>query len=229
MTSIHGLLYSKPLVSPETPADHAHPHPHPMLHVQQLASSPSLACLCGGSGAGSCSVCSLLPAPLVLASCLHCSRKGSALGSGEGSPLGSDGGLAVGSGEGSVLGFREGSGMGFIEGSALGSGEGLGVASVEGPQLGFGEGSRVGPNSMISPSPQLADSDDTIYKLCHLNRDQLRILWHQRLGHLHSRHVTDLHKLAQGVPSVLIATELDFCSVCAGAKLHYADHSATDS
>ena len=71
VTSIHGLLYSEPLFPPETPADHAHPCPCSKLHVQQLASSPSLACLCGGSGEGSCTVCSLLLAPPVSASCLH--------------------------------------------------------------------------------------------------------------------------------------------------------------
>jgi hypothetical protein len=38
-----------------------------------------------------------------------------------------------------------------------------------------------------------------------LTRDQLRILWHQRLGHLHSRRVSDLHRYAQGVPQVPIA------------------------
>jgi hypothetical protein len=54
-------------------------------------------------------------------------------------------------------------------------------------------------------------------------------LWHQRLGHLHSRRVSDLHKYARGVPHVPIATELDSCPVCAGAKLRRAACSTTDS
>ena len=106
---------------------------------------------------------------LQLLALIGCSREGSAVGSGEGSAFGSDGGLAVGSGEGSVLGFREGSGMGSVEGSVLGSGEGLGVGSEEGPELGSREGSAVGPGPMTSLSPQLADPDDTVYWLCHLN------------------------------------------------------------
>ena len=109
-TPIHGLLYSEPLVPPLTPADCAHPHPHPKLHVQCLASSPSLACPCDGSREGSCSACS----PLQVASCPHCSWIGSAVGSGEGSAVGSGEGSAVGSGEGSVLGSREGPDVGAL-------------------------------------------------------------------------------------------------------------------
>jgi hypothetical protein len=60
------------------------------------------------------------------------------------------------------------------------------------------------------------------YVLCHLTRDQLRILWHQRLGHIHSRRVSKMHKHADGIPPVPIATELDTCPVCAHAKLRKA-------
>jgi hypothetical protein len=60
------------------------------------------------------------------------------------------------------------------------------------------------------------------YLLCHLTRDQLRILWHQRLGHIHSRRVSKMHKHADGIPPVPIATELDTCPVCAHAKLRKA-------
>jgi hypothetical protein len=65
------------------------------------------------------------------------------------------------------------------------------------------------------------------YVLCHLTRDQLRILWHQRLGHIHSRRVSKMHKHADGIPPVLIATELDTCPVCAHAKLHKAARGPT--
>ena len=62
-----------------------------------------------------------------------------------------------------------------------------------------------------------------------LTRNQLRILWHQRLGHLHSRRASDLHRFVVGVPSLPIATELDNCPVCARAKLRKADRSKVDS
>jgi hypothetical protein len=85
-----------------------------------------------------------------------------------------------------------------------------------------------------APSPSLeelmfAPADDSTYLLRHLTRDQLRILWHQRLGHLHSRRVSDLHRFAQGVPSVPIATELDTCPICAQAKLRKAARGVESS
>ena len=110
-------------------------------------------------------------------------------------------------------------GLGSREGPGLGSREGLGVGSREGSGVG----------SVASLSPQLTDPDDAVYQLCHLNQDQLRILWHQHLSHLHFHHVSDLHKYAQGVPSVPIASELDSCPMCVHAKLHHADRSAADS
>jgi hypothetical protein len=67
------------------------------------------------------------------------------------------------------------------------------------------------------------------YTLSYLSRDQQRILWHHRLGHLHSRRVSDVHKYAQGVPSVPIAGELDKCPVCLHAKLRKAAASKVDS
>jgi hypothetical protein len=65
--------------------------------------------------------------------------------------------------------------------------------------------------------------------LSSLSRDQQRILWHQRLGHLHSRRVSDVHKYARGVPSVPITGELDKCPVCLHAKLRKAAACKADS
>ena len=128
---------------------------------------------------------------------------------------------ALGSGEGMVLGLA----------SALGSGEGAvsGLNHVSAPCSGscFREGSPLAP---VAPPPALiTDPPATAYHLCHLNHDQLHVLWHQCLGHFHSRHMSNLHKYAQGLPFVPIATELDSCPICARAKLHHADWSAVDS
>jgi hypothetical protein len=67
------------------------------------------------------------------------------------------------------------------------------------------------------------------YTLSHLSRDQQRILWHQRLGHLHSRRVSEAHKFARGIPPVPIAGDLDKCPVCLHAKLRKAAASKVDS
>jgi hypothetical protein len=88
------------------------------------------------------------------------------------------------------------------------------------------------PVACDTPSPRtVADpADSTSYMIRHLTRDQLRILWHQRLGHLHSHHqVNDLHKYAIGVPNVPIASELDTCPVCIQAQLRHADRSKDSS
>jgi hypothetical protein len=55
-----------------------------------------------------------------------------------------------------------------------------------------------------------------------LLRDQQWLLWHQHFAHLHSRCLSNMHRHADGVPKVPIATELDSCPVCATAKLQKA-------
>jgi hypothetical protein len=60
-----------------------------------------------------------------------------------------------------------------------------------------------------------------------LSRDQLRLLWHQCLGHIHSCRISKMQEAANGIPKVPIATELDTCPVCAHAKLHKAAHGPT--
>ena len=67
------------------------------------------------------------------------------------------------------------------------------------------------------------------YMVNHLSRDQLRILWHQRLGHLHSRRVANMKDAADGIPKVPIATELDTCPICAHAKLRKANRGKTST
>jgi len=73
--------------------------------------------------------------------------------------------------------------------------------------------------SISSSTSGFADHNLTIY---HLTQDQLQLLWHQWLGHLHSWCVSDMHKFAHSVPPVPLATDLDQCPICAQAKLHKA-------
>ena len=77
---------------------------------------------------------------------------------------------------------------------------------------------------------QLFAPDNRSYLFTHqLTRDQQRILWHQRLGHMHSRRISDLHKYSVGVPKLPIATELEKCPICLHAKLRHANKSLEDS
>ena len=79
------------------------------------------------------------------------------------------------------------------------------------------------------PPPRKRRLDDPIFDpeevvFCHaLNRDALRLLWHQRLGHMHHRRVSDLHRYCRGIPNLPMSTEVDSCPVCLRAKLHKAN------
>jgi hypothetical protein len=84
------------------------------------------------------------------------------------------------------------------------------------------------------PSPKSVEElllapDDRSAIICHLTRDQLRLLWHQRFGHIHSRRISDMHRHADGVPKIVIASELDIYPICAQAKLRKAARGQEDS
>jgi hypothetical protein len=66
------------------------------------------------------------------------------------------------------------------------------------------------------------------YMVNQLSRDQLRLLWLQHLGHIHSNCVARMHDAAD-IPKVPVATELDTCPVCAHTKLHKAACGKTSS
>jgi hypothetical protein len=81
------------------------------------------------------------------------------------------------------------------------------------------------PPTVASATPVsiLEDPDkDVTWQVSHLTREALRLIWHQRLGHMYSRRVSDMHKYAIGVPNLPIATEIDDCPICLKAKLHKA-------
>jgi hypothetical protein len=54
-------------------------------------------------------------------------------------------------------------------------------------------------------------------------------MWHQRLGHMHSRRVSDMHKYAIGVPNLPIATEIENFLICLKGKLHKANKSTSST
>jgi Reverse transcriptase (RNA-dependent DNA polymerase)/GAG-pre-integrase domain len=67
------------------------------------------------------------------------------------------------------------------------------------------------------------------YPIHTLNRTAQRIQWHNRLGHIHSRRIAELHKCAIGVPNLPIANDLEQCPTCLLAKTRRTARSTTDS
>ena len=59
----------------------------------------------------------------------------------------------------------------------------------------------------------------TEYIVRSLSRPALRMLWHQRLGHLNFRRLSTMHRFVKGMPEFVLPNELESCPVCLAAKL----------
>lgn len=59
----------------------------------------------------------------------------------------------------------------------------------------------------------------TEYVIRSLSRSALRMLWHQRLGHLNFRRLSTMHRFVKGMPEFTLPNELESCPVCLAAKL----------
>ncbi|KAI2501679.1 Retrotransposon gag protein [Fragilaria crotonensis] len=60
------------------------------------------------------------------------------------------------------------------------------------------------------------------YAVRSLSRTALRMLWHQRLGHINFRRLSEMHRFVKGMPQFQIPTELEGCPICLAAKLRKA-------
>ncbi len=60
------------------------------------------------------------------------------------------------------------------------------------------------------------------YVVRSLSRSALRMLWHQRLGHLNFRRLSEMHRFVKGMPKFTLPTELEGCPICLAAKLRKA-------
>jgi hypothetical protein len=67
------------------------------------------------------------------------------------------------------------------------------------------------------------------YVIRHLIRNQLRILWHQCLGHLHNQRMKLVSRAATGVPDLATDDKLHKCPVCMAAKLRKTNKGTKDS
>jgi hypothetical protein len=77
--------------------------------------------------------------------------------------------------------------------------------------------------------PNASETTTLPFPIRQITREQQRILWHQRLGHIHPRQISNAHKNADGIPVIANATELDKCPICARAKLHRAARGTSNS
>jgi GAG-pre-integrase domain len=85
------------------------------------------------------------------------------------------------------------------------------------------------PPPLLERLPTTSDDDDCVadkdpadttqYIVRSLSRPALRMLWHQRLGHLNFRRLSTMYRFVKGMPEFTIPNELESCPVCLAAKL----------
>ncbi|KAI2490990.1 Reverse transcriptase (RNA-dependent DNA polymerase) [Fragilaria crotonensis] len=62
-----------------------------------------------------------------------------------------------------------------------------------------------------------------------LSRPALTMLWHQRLGHLNFRRLSELHRHTRGLPALSMPSAIDQCAVCLAAKLRKAPRGSAST
>jgi GAG-pre-integrase domain len=70
--------------------------------------------------------------------------------------------------------------------------------------------------------PELSSDSPEPYVVRSLTRSALRMLWHQRLGHINFRRLSEMHRFVKGMPQFKIPTEIEGCPICLAAKLRKA-------
>ena len=73
--------------------------------------------------------------------------------------------------------------------------------------------------------PELPEVSD----IHSLSRDQLKLLWHLRLGHLNAGRISTLHKCLRGFPKLPDCNELEKCPICTENKLHRSSRNPSNS
>ena len=69
----------------------------------------------------------------------------------------------------------------------------------------------------LLPSQKPVPSTSSIINA--LSEEGNRVLWHQRLGHLHYQGISDLHKSVDGVPKIKHHCLIDKCPTCIHTKM----------
>jgi hypothetical protein len=73
-------------------------------------------------------------------------------------------------------------------------------------------------STIISQSSFRAASPKS-YVVRSLSRSTLRMLWHQRLGHINFRRLSEMHRFVKGMPKFTLPTKLVGCPICLADKL----------
>lgn len=88
----------------------------------------------------------------------------------------------------------------------------------------------VPPGSLSFPEFSAAASPlDQAFLINALGRSALRMLWHQRLGHLNFRRLSELHKHTRGIPAFSLPDVIDECAVCMASKLRKTPRGHTNT
>ena len=62
-----------------------------------------------------------------------------------------------------------------------------------------------------------------------LTRPALRMLWHQRLGHLNFRRLSEMHRFVKGIPKFDMPSVIEQCPICLAAKLRKSPSSSVST
>ncbi|KAI2508393.1 Retrotransposon gag protein [Fragilaria crotonensis] len=74
----------------------------------------------------------------------------------------------------------------------------------------------------MDPFPEFSPASNEVYTIRSLSRSALRMLWHQRLGHINFRRLSEMHRFVKGMPQFTVPTEIEGCPICLAPKLRKA-------
>ena len=74
------------------------------------------------------------------------------------------------------------------------------------------------PYETSTLTPSKTSTDDQVHAL---TEEGTRMLWHQRLGHMNLRGISDIHKSVDGIPIIKHHCLLDSCPSCLSSKLRH--------
>jgi hypothetical protein len=77
---------------------------------------------------------------------------------------------------------------------------------------------------MVSSINALPEPEANV--VTHLSTTATRVLWHQRLGRVHHRNLSELHKHVKGILNITMPLDVDSCSTCIMSKIRRADRGS---
>jgi hypothetical protein len=71
--------------------------------------------------------------------------------------------------------------------------------------------------------------DEMVSQIRYLSERASRVLWHQRLRHVHMRRLSGLYKYVDGIPVIKIPQDIEGCDTCWTCKLRNAARGTGDT